>query len=162
MVHLGSFLLAIVSKNVHFSHYCVSRVSWAPVESAHTGTWEWWGACCLSFWSLSKSACFQGGVFPKGKVIECVLSLVLRVTGFDERKMHALLPHALWGSTRLDIEFILFPGGCIPECCDKWKAIECVLSRVLQFNVHGYMKITLLPNKTGGAYSRKKRQMESN
>ena len=29
-------------------------------------------ACCLSFWSLSKSACFQGGVFPKGKVIECV------------------------------------------------------------------------------------------
>ena len=41
MVHLGSFLLAIVSKNVHFSHYCVSRVSWAPVESAHTGTWEW-------------------------------------------------------------------------------------------------------------------------
>ena len=41
MVHLGSFLLAIVSKNVHFSHYCVSRVSWAPVESAHTGTWGW-------------------------------------------------------------------------------------------------------------------------
>ena len=32
VVHLGSFLLAIVSKNVHFSHYFVSRVYWAPVE----------------------------------------------------------------------------------------------------------------------------------
>ena len=72
MVHLGSFLLAIVSKNAHFSHYCVSRVSWAPVESAHTGTWEWWGACCLSFWSSARGPCFQGGIFSKGKVIECV------------------------------------------------------------------------------------------
>ena len=27
VVHLASFLLAIVSKNVHFSHHCVSRVS---------------------------------------------------------------------------------------------------------------------------------------
>ena len=52
----------------------------------------------------------------------------------------------------------LFPGGIFP----KGIAIEYVLSRVLQFNVHGYIKITLLPDKTGGLHSRKKRQMESN
>ena len=51
-----------------------------------------------------------------------------------------------------------FQGGVFP----KGGAIECVLSRVLQFNVHGYIKTTLLPDKTGGLHSRKKRQMESN
>ena len=50
---------------------------------------------------------------------------------------------------------------CIPGSRDKWKVIEYVLSLVLQVNPHGYIKITLLPNKTGGLHSRKKRQMES-
>ena len=53
-----------------------------------------------------KVSLFPGGCIPeccdKWKAIECVLSLLLRVTGFDERKMHALLPPAVWGSIRLD------------------------------------------------------------
>ena len=52
-------------------------------------------------------------------------------------------------------------GVCIPERRDKWKVIECVLSLVLQGNPHGYIDIILLPNKTGGVHSRKKRQIYS-
>ena len=55
-----------------------------------------------------------------------------------------------------------FHGGVFPKEETKREVMECDLSRVLQFDVHGYMKITMFPNKTGGAHSRKKRQMESN
>ena len=65
MVHLGSFLLAIVSKNVHFSHYCVSRVSWAPVESARVHT-NMGVACCLVL-EFIKGPCFQGVYSRKEK-----------------------------------------------------------------------------------------------
>jgi len=70
VVHLGSFLLAIVSKNAHFSHYCVSRVSWAPVESAHTGTWGW--HVVSRFGVQQEGLVSRGVIFSKGKVIECV------------------------------------------------------------------------------------------
>ena len=58
VVHLGSFLLAIVSKNVHFSHYFVSRVSWAPVECTRSGMLS----LVLEFIKVSL---FPGGCIPE-------------------------------------------------------------------------------------------------
>ena len=68
MVHLGSFLLAIVLVKMYtFLIYCVSRVSWAPVESAHTvsGTWEWH---VVSRFGVQQEGLVSRGVYSrKGK-----------------------------------------------------------------------------------------------
>ena len=66
VVHLGSFLLAIVSKNVHFSHYCVSRVgSWAPVESARVHTRERGSGMLSLVLEFIKVSLFPGGCIPE-------------------------------------------------------------------------------------------------
>ena len=49
--------------------------------------------------------------------------------------------------------------GAFPKEETKREVMECVLSLVLQGNPTGYIKITLLPDKTGGVHSRKKRQV---
>ena len=67
MVHLGPFLLAIVSKNVNFSHYCVSRVvSWVPVESLWRVHTREHGSGMLSLvLEFIKRALFPGGCIPE-------------------------------------------------------------------------------------------------
>ena len=66
VVHLDVFLLAILNKKMYtFLIYCVSRVSWAPVESAHTGTWGWH---VVSRFGVYQSQLVSRGVYSrKGK-----------------------------------------------------------------------------------------------